>query len=158
MEGSKYGAGLFPSTTLPDGQVAHFYHWGQSTHAPIDPPAEKDDPAPVTLLALGLHMPSLPPPPAPVYGDLPNLFKPRSPKCPVPYTHSLPVEPHLCLRDACSLYGSIPGEGCNPVCRRLQPYVLTMRLPIRCGAHLACSQSISGCTLGVAEQGKVACS
>ena len=110
VEGSKYGAHLFPSTRLPDGQVAHFYHCGPSTHAPIDPPREDEDQPPNTLPSLGLHLPGLPPPPAPVFGDLPNLFKPHSPKCPKPYKHSLPVDPHLCLREGCSLYGAIPGE------------------------------------------------
>ena len=109
VEGSKYGAHLFPSTRLPDGQVAHFYHCGPSTHAPIEPPREEEDQPPITLPALGLNLPGLPPPPAPVFGDLPNLFKPLSPKCPKPYKHSLPVDPHLCLREGCSLFGSIPG-------------------------------------------------
>ena len=120
--------------------MAHFYHSGPSTHAPIEPPREEEDQQPNCLPALGLNLPGLAPPPAPVFGDLPNLFKPLSPKCPKPnsnptpnsspnpnadpnphphpnpitrcpkpYKHSLPVDPHLCLREGCSLFGSIPG-------------------------------------------------
>ena len=34
VAGSRYGDALFPHVKLADGQSAHLYRWGQSTHAP----------------------------------------------------------------------------------------------------------------------------
>ena len=110
LEGSRYAEGVFPSPVpLPDGTSAHLYSWGERTYPPVAPCPEASDAFPVALSALGMALPP-PPPPPPSMADPPGALRPKSPAPTYPLSHTLPVDPHICLGAACTLFGSLPGE------------------------------------------------
>jgi hypothetical protein len=111
LEGSRYAEGVFPSPVpLPDGTSAHLYSWGERTYPPVAPSPEAFDAFPVALSALGMALPPPPPPPPPSMADPPGALRPKSPAPTYPLSHTLPVDPHICLGAACTLFGSLPGE------------------------------------------------